>query len=317
MTIKHLSVEYDRKNERGTFSPGEIISGRVTVVSSSDTKVQRLLVTAKGKAEVKWYEQDGQSQLIHSDKKTYFYYECILLQDKKGDGSEIIGAGKNVYSFTFEIPNREMPSSYKGKWGKITYSLQAKLTKSIWQVHKARTEFPFLTKSEFPFVSKSEMIIVQLKEAQYGTRISFCGSGKVTMHVTSGKMGVKQGETVEVSAEVANNSAYPVTPTFYLCEKQTFVAQSKRIVHTNDILFATGGAVPAASSQIITRALSLPAHLLPTFLNCPMMRLEYSIKVTLDVPLARNSEIKLPLITLLGSPKPPEQEQKKRSTWPR
>lgn len=56
-----------------------------------------------------------------------------------------------------------MPSSYEGKWGKITYSLRARLTQSIWLVHKTKAEFPFLGKSEFPFASKSEMIIIGLK----------------------------------------------------------------------------------------------------------------------------------------------------------
>ncbi|XP_071755832.1 arrestin domain-containing protein 3-like [Centroberyx gerrardi] len=314
MTVKHLYVEYDKVNERGTFSPGDTLSGRVTVVTSKETKVQSFLVRAKGKAEVKWSEQDGETSLVHSDKKRYFYFEDIILQDKKGDGSEIIGPGKNVYPFTFEIPNRDMPSSYEGKWGKVTYSLRAKLTQSIWLVHKAKVEFPFLTKAEFPFVSKSEMIIIGLKEPQYGTRISFYGSGKVTMNVTSEKMGLKQGEAMEVSAEVINSSARTVTPKFYLCEKQTFVAQSKRIVHTNDILFGTGDSVSAASSRTTSSVLNVPPQLHPTFFNCSMMKLEYRLKVTLDVPLAKDPEIKLPLVVLLGQPKPPKQKPKK-STW--
>lgn len=62
--------------------------------------------------------------------------------------------------------NREMPSSYEGKWGKISYTLQARLTLSIWRVQKTKTEFPFVTKSEFPFASKSEMIIIGLQVAE-------------------------------------------------------------------------------------------------------------------------------------------------------
>lgn len=119
-----------------------------------------------------------------------------------------------------------MPSSYEGKWGKVKYSLRAKLTQSIWLVHKAKTDFPLLTTSEFPFASKAETMIVGLKvwtrcsdfsktvshstpitragcfsvsssigqEQQHATRVSFYGSDKVTVNVTSEKMGVKQGE---------------------------------------------------------------------------------------------------------------------------
>lgn len=109
-------------------------------------------------------------------------------------GSEIIRPGRNVYPFSFVIPNvcvfhstysfvyasqtlvyqlqknvfvfmscRDMPSSYRGKWGRITYSLRAQLTQSLWLIHKTKAELPFLTKSEFPFASRSEMIIIGLK----------------------------------------------------------------------------------------------------------------------------------------------------------
>uniref|UniRef100_A0A667ZAH6 Arrestin C-terminal-like domain-containing protein n=1 Tax=Myripristis murdjan TaxID=586833 RepID=A0A667ZAH6_9TELE len=291
MTVKQLLLEYDKVNERGTLSPGDTLSGRVTVVTDKETKVQCFLVKAKGKAEVMWPEQDRGASLVHSDKKTYFYFEDIILQDKKGDG---------LYRQFFLCQEIDMPSSYKGKWGKIIYSLRAKLTQSIWQVHKAKTEFDSLT-----------AVLCTCQEPQYGTRISFYGSGKVTMNVSSEKMGLKQGETMEVSAEVLNNSAHTVTPKFFLCEKQTFVAQSQRIVHTNAILLGTGESVSAATSRTVSTVLTVPSHLPPTFFNCSKMKLEYRLKVTLDVPLGRDLEIKLPLVILLGQPKPPKEKAKR------
>ncbi|XP_030594071.1 arrestin domain-containing protein 3-like [Archocentrus centrarchus] len=316
MAVKHLFVEYDKVNEQGTFSPGDILSGKAIVVTSKEIKVQCFSVKAKGKAKVTWHEQEGDSVVVHSNKKKYFHFEHIILQDKKkGDGSEIISSGRNVYLFNFVIPNIDMPSSYEGKWGRIVYSLRAQLTQSIWLVHKTKTEFPFRTKSEFPFASKSEMIIIGLQEQQYASRISFYGSGKVTMNVSSEKMGLKQGEAMGVSVEVLNDSAQTVIPKFYLCEKQTFVAESKRKVHTNDILFGTGDPVPAETSQTTTKVLSVPPQLPPTFFNCSMMKLEYRLKVTLDVPMLRDPVIKLPLVIMLSSPKPHQKNTKKRSIW--
>lgn len=86
-----------------------------------------------------------------------------------------------------------------------------------------------------------------------------------------------------VSVEVLNSSTRTVTPKLYLCEKQTFVAQSERIVHTNETLFATGDPVPAESSDTITRVLSVLPQLPPTFLNCSMINLEYRLKVQNNV----------------------------------
>lgn len=64
-----------------------------------------------------------------------------------------------------------MPSTYEGKWGRISYTLRAQLTQSIWRVYKAKTEFPFVTNSEFPFASKAEMIIIGLKVAEVSLSI--------------------------------------------------------------------------------------------------------------------------------------------------
>ncbi|XP_072289548.1 arrestin domain-containing protein 3-like [Eucyclogobius newberryi] len=315
MTVKHFHVEYSKLNNEGTYSPGDTLTGRVVVVTTKETKVQCFYVQAKGKAKVSWCEGNGANTVVHQDKRKYFYFEHIILQDKnKGDGSEIIGAGRNVFPFTFNIPNTDMPSSYQGKWGRITYSLRAQLTQSIWVVHKTKTEFPFRTTAEYPFASKTEMVIIGLKEQQQATRISFCGIGKVTMKFVSEKMGIRQGEAMGVTVEVINESSRTVTPKLYLCEKQTFVAQSKHMVHADDVLFGTGDPVSPHSSHTVTKVLSIAPLLSPTFFNCSMMKLEYRLKVTLDVPQERDSEIKLPLIILLGSPKPPQQKPK-RSIW--
>lgn len=386
MTVKLLAVDYEKVNERGVFSPGDVLSGKVTLVTSKEIKVQCFSVKAKGRAKVTWCEREGRSGLVRSGKKRYFHLEHIILQDKnKGDGryhrlSDKVCAWKTnadtaflspqnevqkssvlegtcilshlwcqicAYLICYSaflsswwiqvtflsglLPPRDMPSSYDGKWGNVTYSVRAKLTQSIWLVHKAGTDFPFLTKSEFPFASKTEMMIIGLKvctwfpfepvrdvrchsqiltnsliswtgqEQQQATRISFYGSDKITINVTSEKMGVKQGghlhsspclasdkmtfiptgEALGVSLEVVNDSARTVTPRFYLCEKQTFAAQSARMVHTDNVLFGTGECVPAQASRTITKVLSVPPDLPPTFFNCCLMKLEYRLKVLL------------------------------------
>lgn len=87
MTVKLLAVDYEEVNERGAFSPGDVLSGKVTLVTSKEMKAQCFSVRAKGRAKVTWCEREGRSGVVHSDKKTYFHLEHIILQDKnKGDG---------------------------------------------------------------------------------------------------------------------------------------------------------------------------------------------------------------------------------------
>lgn len=87
MTVKLLAVDYEKVNERGVFSPGDVLSGKVTLVTSKEIKAQCFSVKAKGRAKVTWCEREGRSGVVHSDKKRYFHLEHIILQDKnKGDG---------------------------------------------------------------------------------------------------------------------------------------------------------------------------------------------------------------------------------------
>lgn len=87
MTVKLLAVDYEKANERGAFSPGDVLSGKVTLVTSKEIKAQCFSVKAKGRAKVTWSEREGRSGVVRSDKKRYFHLEHIILQDKnRGDG---------------------------------------------------------------------------------------------------------------------------------------------------------------------------------------------------------------------------------------
>lgn len=87
MAVKLLAVDYEKANGRGVFSPGDVLSGKVTLVTSKEIKAQCFSVKAKGRAKVTWCEREGGSGVVHGDKKRYFHLEHIILQDKnKGDG---------------------------------------------------------------------------------------------------------------------------------------------------------------------------------------------------------------------------------------
>ncbi|KAJ8006132.1 hypothetical protein DPEC_G00125070 [Dallia pectoralis] len=259
----------------------------------------------KGKAEVKWTEPDGPSVVSYSDKLKYFNLR-ILLQEGKGDGSEIITTGKHVYPFTFQIPAKKMPSSYVGKYGQITYSLKAKLIRTLWQIDKAKTEFPF--------VSKADVIFPGLREPQYGSKVVFLATGNISMGIHIETMGYSPGEAIKVISEVQNNSSLTVTPHFYLYEKLSFFAKDKRKVHTNDIITAIGEPVPAATRQTATKELTIPSHLSVSFLDCTILQLEYMLKVSLKVPMDKNPEVDLPLVILSNKSKAAE-ERLQEYSW--
>uniref|UniRef100_A0A4W5M0C0 Arrestin C-terminal-like domain-containing protein n=1 Tax=Hucho hucho TaxID=62062 RepID=A0A4W5M0C0_9TELE len=282
MAVKHFSVDYNTINEHGTFSAGDTITGWVTLEASKETSLQSLFIKAKGKAEVKWTENERQNPVAYSGKKKYFSLQ-ILLQEGKGDGLLVVST-----DIFFIFPLREMPSSYMGKWGKITYYLKAKLIRTLWLIDKAKTDY---------FLSL----------------ILFFASGNISLDIHIETMGYLSGEAIKILVEIHNNSTRTVTPNFYLYEEQSFFAKHKRKVYTNDIIKERGDPVTASTRQTVTKVLTIPPQLPVSLLDCSILKLEYRLKVTLDVPMAKDPEVKLPLVILLDKSIAAEERQQEYS----
>ncbi|XP_031421533.1 arrestin domain-containing protein 3 isoform X2 [Clupea harengus] len=189
-------------------------------------------------------------------------------------GAVDLGHGRHVYPFTFQLPNKDMPSSFKGCHGKIRYKLLAKLNRSMHVPKKAETHFTF--------VSKANMADPELMSPQYGSKdkeVKVFAYGNVSMNVSTERTGYHQGEDVAVIAEIVNNSTHRVVPKFYVYQKQSFFARGRRRVVTKDIL-KEKGQLPLDSStrRTLTQNLAIPQEITNSILNCRILRVEYRIK---------------------------------------
>ncbi|XP_076132726.1 arrestin domain-containing protein 3 isoform X2 [Alosa pseudoharengus] len=289
MGIQSISVDYDAINQRNIFSNGDYISGRVTVEVSSQTRIQSLTLKAKGKAKVLWTEHYHETTVVYYDKEKYFSQEQYLLKEgQSSDGALKLGPGRHVYPFTFQIPNKNMPSSFKGCHGKIRYTLLAKLNRSMAVAKKAKTLFTF--------VSKADMAAPELMTPQYGSKdkeVSFFASGNIAMNIFTERMGYHQGEEVPVVTEIVNSSTRKVIPKFYIYQKQSFFAQGRRRVSTNDILKQKWPRpLESSTRETVTQKMTIPPEIPPSILNCRIL------KAVLSVSLTKDPLIKLPLIVL-------------------
>ncbi|XP_056232657.1 arrestin domain-containing protein 3-like [Seriola aureovittata] len=292
--MKNLLIEYDAINSENTFTNGDTINGRIIVEVSKETKIQSLIFVAKGKARVCWHEHYGQHQhhVYWSDEK-YYEVKHHILREARQDGTEVIGKGRHVFPFSFKIPDRKIPSSFKASIGKIVHKLRAELKQSMKLTKTAKVHFTF--------VSKADMDIPGLMEPQYGSKdksVKLFGSGNVSMDVHTKRMGYKQGEVFQVIVEISNRSSRTVKPKFMLYEKRSFFAQGRRRVCTNEILKEKIEAVASSSKETVTKVISIPRELAPSILNCSIIKLEYRLKIQLDIKCAIDPQIKLPIVVL-------------------
>nr|XP_020512638.1 arrestin domain-containing protein 3-like [Labrus bergylta] len=294
MTIKEFSIEYDAVNSRNMFTNGDTINGRIIVAVSKETKIQALTFIAKGKARVCWSEHYGQyHHHVYRSSEKYYEVQHHILREGRQDGTEVIGKGRHVFPFSFTIPDRKIPSTFTGSIGRIVHKLKAELKQSMKLTKRA--------KQHFTFISKADMDTPGLMDPQYGRKdksVKVFGSGNVSLDVHTKQMGYIQGEAMQVTLEVSNRSSRSVKPKFVLYEKRSFLAQGRRRVHTNTILKDKIKDIASSDKETVTKVISIPRELPPSILNCAIIKLEYRLKVYLDIKCVTDPEIKLPIVVL-------------------
>uniref|UniRef100_A0A3B4AI16 Arrestin C-terminal-like domain-containing protein n=1 Tax=Periophthalmus magnuspinnatus TaxID=409849 RepID=A0A3B4AI16_9GOBI len=268
MTIHNFSIEYDAINSNNIFTNGDTINGRIILEVSKEIKIQALVFIAQGEARVCWHEQYGQYvTMVYTSKDKYYSVEHNILRETRHDG-------RHVFPFSFKIPDRKMPSTFKSSVGKIVHKLKAELKQSMKITKTAKTHFTF--------VSQADMDIPGLLEPQYGCKdktISAFGSGTVAIDVSTERLGYWQGEVLQVTAEIKNQSSRMVKPKLVLYKKKSYFAEGKRRMNTSDILKEKCDPVESGSNKTVTKSITIPKELPPSILNCSIIKLEYRLKV--------------------------------------
>ncbi|XP_034025450.1 uncharacterized protein LOC117509949 [Thalassophryne amazonica] len=294
MTIQTFAIQYDAINKRNTFTNGDIIKGKIILELSKDTSIQSIIFTGKGKAWVWWKEHHGphEGRLFHAEE-TYYSIKQDILKEGRQDGTEVIRQGRHVFPFTFKVPDRKMPSTFSDNYGKVIHTLKAELKRSMRLTEK--------TTAEFVFMAKPDWSIPGLLAGQHGQTtksVKVFGSGKIFMDAYTDKMGYQQGEQIHVTAEITNESSRAITPKFVLFEKRSFYAKCHTKAYTNELLKEKTEEVPVSGKHIVKKVITVPKDLPPSVLQCSVLKLEYRLKVYLDVKYATDPEVTFMIIIL-------------------
>ncbi|XP_037339403.2 arrestin domain-containing protein 3-like [Pungitius pungitius] len=304
-SVKSLKVTYKPVNERNTFTNGDCVSGEVTLELTKECAMESLMVKFKGKAEVLWTERHGQTTHVYHSKDKYFSIKHYFFRDLKDDNqtllsnqgetySNVAAPGCHVYPFSFQIPFLNTPSSFKGSVGKIVYSLEAKLSRSMRIPTKDSTTINFVTKEDF--TSHPELMAPQHESKD--KKMKIFNSGMVAMDLDLEKTGFFQGEGLKVLVCIQNNSTRNIKPKYCVYRKHSFFAQGKRKCCTKDLIKEVGEPIPPSATEKLTKIIPIPLDLEPSILNCSIIKAEYRLRVYLDVKYASDPEIKFGIVVL-------------------
>ncbi|XP_051807085.1 arrestin domain-containing protein 3-like [Acanthochromis polyacanthus] len=225
----------------------------------------------------------------HSKEKYFSVQQSII---KEGQGNHTIGQGFHVYPFSFQIPTQELPSSFHGKYGKTLYTLEANLSRSMRIDSKAKAEFTLIHRG-----NPDPMLMIS-QQGNIDKKMKLFNSGAVGMDVNIERMGFHQGEGIKVVASIQNRSSREIKPKYCLYRKYSYFAKGNRKVDTKDILKEEGEAVPPSAGQTVTKIITVPPTTPVSILNCKIIKVEYRLRVSLDVKYASDPEMKFPIVIL-------------------
>ncbi|XP_024131551.1 arrestin domain-containing protein 3 [Oryzias melastigma] len=292
-SVESLTVNYDFLNEQGTFSEGDIVTGNVTLTLAKDTKVQSLFVKLKGDANVRWSEKRGDKTKVYSADTRYFKLKQFLTPE--GSDETALPQGIHVYKFRFQIPPGSMPSSFKGSYGKIVYKIEAKLSRS-WRMNDT-------AEKELVFISKFIPSLQSPMTPQSGStrkEMGLFSKGHVEFEAVLNKKAFGAGENMELVLSVDNPSSKKVKPKLSLTKKITYYARGSTKSSTDEINKMVFDPIEQNTKKELKCVMEIPADQGPSIQNCDIIKLEYTLKVYLDISFAFDPEIIFP-ITILHS----------------
>ncbi|XP_022048686.2 arrestin domain-containing protein 3-like [Acanthochromis polyacanthus] len=307
-TVKKLEVTYNPINKSNTFTCGDTVCGQVTLEVAKDCQIESLSIKFKGKAEVLWTERHGQTTVVYHSKDKYFSVKHYFIGGKTPEGDEqtllpnqnfntysnVVAPGSHVYPFTFQIPHQDMPSSFKGSCGKVVYLLEATLSRSMRINKKDSTKINFVSNVDWNNVPG----LMTPQHESKDKKMKFFNSGTVAMDVNIEKSGFLQGEGLKIVALIQNNSSREIKPKYCVYRKHSFFARGKRRLDTKDLFKEVGDPIPPSSNENVTRVITIPHDVEPSILNCSILKVEYRLRVYLDVKYASDPEIKFPIVLL-------------------
>jgi hypothetical protein len=197
-----INLEHDI-DEQYQYEPGEVLRGHVLLVLSLGIKVKAVQVQLKGEATVSWEEKGT----TYRADETYIDVTQNLVQAETGE-SLSLEKGKHRFPLEYTLP-LNLPSSFIGKFGSITYVVKATLKEDKkFGLSTLITSEPFLVLRKLDLTREPQLLepykIQEVK--RFWGALAFCVSGKVNVTLNVNKTGHLPGEDIFMDAEIANDS---------------------------------------------------------------------------------------------------------------
>ncbi|XP_060933881.1 arrestin domain-containing protein 2 isoform X1 [Limanda limanda] len=297
--LKKLDIVFDSPELDcpPVFSSGDVVSGRVVLELSGASRLDSLKLHAQGCAKVHWTESRsaGSSTAYtqnYSDEVEYLNRREVLLQADNGDVT-VLPAGRHEYPFSFQLPEETLVTSFEGKHGSIRYWVKVKLHRPWAAVKKLKKEFTVIEPID---INTPAFLAPQAGTREKMARAWYRNFGQVLVTAKIDRKGYTPGEVIPVFAEFDNSTSRSIVPKAYITQTQTFIARGTMKQKHSVVATLSGDIVGAKCRETWHgRAIKIPP-VGPSILQCRIIKVEYMLKVCVDVPGTSKLCLELPLV---------------------
>ncbi|XP_014661544.1 PREDICTED: arrestin domain-containing protein 3-like [Priapulus caudatus] len=300
--VKSFEITFNDTNK--VYYPGQQVTGKVMVELESDMKLRAIRVYMRGLAKVHWTESRSTTSRLgtiyteHYNAEIEYFFKRQELFGSLAETGEVrahawLPQGHHEFDFAFQLPTDGISTSFEGKYGSVRYWLKAEIDKP-WS-------FNHSTKRAFTVISPIDINLVEyLSPVESGAEKMLCcwclTSGPVSINARTDRRGYCPGESIAITADFENYSSRPVIPHATLYQTQTFLAGGKSRSRRYKFTILTGLQIqPGRKATWDAQLLKIPA-VSPSIVNCCLIKIEYTVRVTLQIPGSYNLSLDLPIV---------------------
>ncbi|KAM4749039.1 arrestin domain-containing protein 4 [Rhinophrynus dorsalis] len=290
-----MGIVFENEGKHG-YSAGEAVSGQVVLELTEETQVQSLRLRARGGSFISIMSgrADEGDCLSSSGEVEYLNEEDTLLAVPAG-GEEmlIFPAGKHTVPFSFQLPDGPLVTSFNGKHGRVYYQIMAVLDRPSVPPQTVHRELRIISHIDVNSPSLFSPVDGS-KEEMVGCW--FFTSGPVSLSAKIGRKGYCNGEAIPIYAEIENGSSRLVVPKAAIYQTQSFLLSGKTRTYRQMLATVRGNHIASGSTDTWNGKTLMIPPVTPSILDCNIIKVEYSLVVSIHVPGAKKLKVELPVV---------------------
>ncbi|XP_062274070.1 arrestin domain-containing protein 1a [Scomber scombrus] len=268
--VQEFEIAFDKN--KVVYSPGESITGTVTVKLGQQLQCKAVKVNCNGFCGITSKENDT----AWTTEEQYFN-STVSISDKG-----TLKQGEHKFPFKFLIP-ASAPTSFEGNYGKIVYRVRAFIDTPRF-AKDYNTEKPFFLLSLFNLNQVPDIWGTSSSAVTQQFTYMLVKTGTVVLKAQTDMKGYTPAQIIQVTANIHNQSGKS-TGNIMASLMQRVTYETKKPTHDmRAIAEVEGGTVKAGKEVEWKEQIIVPPLPQSCLAGCELIKIEYFVKVSLKSP---------------------------------